>query len=249
MSRAVDAVLFDVGGVFLVPDRDKLQAVLEPFGGELTPDQAFRAHYAGTAAMDAGRAPNWLAYRDTIVRAAGVPPEQFAAAVSALEQHFFTAAVWSTVVPGTVAALRALAEDGYAVGIVSNADGTIEQMLVRHAVCQVGEGEGVPVAVVVDSTVVGIDKPDPAIFHIALERLGVDAGRTVFVGDTAHADVDGALAAGITPLHLDPFGDCPYPPGSHAHVRTLDEIAGAVEALDATRPAQARPVAAAEGSP
>ncbi len=239
MTRAVDAVLFDVGGVFLVPDRDKLQAVLEPFGGSLNPEQAFRAHYAGTAAMDAGRAPNWLAYRETTVRAAAVPAERFAAAVGALEEHFFTAAVWSTVVPGTVDALRALADDGYAVGIVSNADGTIEEMLVRHAVCQVGEGNGVPVAVVVDSTVVGIDKPDPAIFHLALERLGVAAERTVFVGDTAYADVDGALAAGIHPLHLDPFGDCPYPRGSHQHVRALEEIAAAVEGLDARKPAAA----------
>ena len=45
----------------------------------------------------------------------------------------------------------------------------IESVLGRFGVCQVGEGEGVPVVIIVDSTIVGVAKPDPAIFSFALD--------------------------------------------------------------------------------
>jgi putative hydrolase of the HAD superfamily len=75
--------------------------------------------------------------------------------------------------------------------------------------------------------VVGHAKPAPEIFRVALEKLGVAADDAVHIGDTAWADVDGARAAGVRPLHLDPFGDCPDPAGEHEHVRSLGDI-GAV---------------------
>ncbi len=47
------------------------------------------------------------------------------------------------------------------------------------------------------SSEVGRRKPDPAIFERALERLGVEPGRTLFVGDTLATDVAGAAALGM----------------------------------------------------
>jgi putative hydrolase of the HAD superfamily len=74
--------------------------------------------------------------------------------------------------------------------------------------------------------VVGVSKPDPAIFAVALEALGIpDAERStvVHVGDSLRYDVTGAIAAGVRPVHLDPHGYCPAPAG-HEHIRRLDEI-------------------------
>lgn len=51
---------------------------------------------------------------------------------------------------------------------------------------------------------VGISKPDPGIFRIALERAGVDAGRAVMVGDSWANDVAGAAAAGIRAVWFNP---------------------------------------------
>ena len=79
---------------------------------------------------------------------------------------------------------------------------------------------------VIDSAVVGVSKPDPAIFALALDALGLpDVARStvVHVGDSLRYDVAGALAAGIRPIHLDPHGYCPAPDG-HEHIRRLDEI-------------------------
>jgi putative hydrolase of the HAD superfamily len=76
--------------------------------------------------------------------------------------------------------------------------------------------------------VVGYEKPDPRIFHVALDKLGVAPERAVHVGDTACADIDGARAAGVRPLHLDPYGFCPRPAGDHEHVGSLAEVAALV---------------------
>jgi putative hydrolase of the HAD superfamily len=89
--------------------------------------------------------------------------------------------------------------------------------------------------VILDSAVVGVAKPDPAIFRIALDALGVPAGQTVLhVGDSLRYDVAGAHAAGLQPVHMDPYGFCPVP-GGHPHVRSLAELA------DLARPAISNP--------
>jgi FMN phosphatase YigB (HAD superfamily) len=49
--------------------------------------------------------------------------------------------------------------------------------------------------IIIDSKVVGVEKPDPAIFAIALEATGTVPDRTMHMGDTLVADVVGALAA------------------------------------------------------
>ena len=54
--------------------------------------------------------------------------------------------------------------------------------------------------------VVGIAKPDPRIFEIALSAMAARADGAFYVGDIAPIDVAGALAAGLTPILLDPLG-------------------------------------------
>jgi putative hydrolase of the HAD superfamily len=108
-------------------------------------------------------------------------------------------------------------------GIVSNADGTIEEQLRRNEICQVGEGLGVPVLAIVDSHIVGIAKPAAEIFRHALEPLGVSPAEATYVGDTVRYDVRGARAAGLRPVHFDPFELC-LERDDHAHVRRLIEV-------------------------
>lgn len=234
----VEAVLLDVGGVFLLPDPGTLLPVLRAAGAEADEETLGRAHYAAIATMDRA-GPDWDLYRTTLATWTGVPAAEVPRAADALGRLFLStgAGLWSRVVPGSIDALRRLAGTGVALGVVSNADGTIAELLVAGKICQVGTGEGVPVTIVVDSHVVGMAKPDPKIFEIALAELGVAPERAVHVGDTAHADVEGALAAGVRPLHLDPYDDCPYAQGHHEHVRSLDDVVELVAASAAARPA------------
>lgn len=118
---------------------------------------------------------------------------------------------------------------------MSNSDGTASTKLRRLGIAQVGPGPGVPVAAVIDSAVVGVAKPDPAIFGPALKALGVGAAAAVYVGDSAAYDVAGARAAGLRPLHLDPFGQC-RAPADHDHVASLDDVVELVAGADRLAP-------------
>jgi putative hydrolase of the HAD superfamily len=217
MTAAPRAVLLDAGGVLLLPNPWVVSAVLRAAGGAMDPDAVPRAHYAGVAAMDARKTTDWSYYHRVFVRFAGVPSGRIDDALAGLAALFRSPVptTWNVVPTGVVEHLRDLAATGVAIAVVSNADGSVESTLRR---CEI------PFDVVIDSTIVGFAKPQPEIFAIALEKLNVAACDAVHVGDMASADVDGAHAAGVRPLHLDPFGDCPYPAGHHEHVRTLADV-------------------------
>ena len=96
-------------------------------------------------------------------------------------------------------------------GVVSNASGQIEAVLGRSGVCQVGPGDGVEVRCIIDSHVVGVAKPDPAIFdHAEPHFPGLDRARIAYVGDSVTMDIAGATAAGLHPILIDPHDDHPH---------------------------------------
>jgi putative hydrolase of the HAD superfamily len=107
--------------------------------------------------------------------------------------------------PGARDGLRALSETGVRLGIVSNADGLIGQRLTEAGILQVGPGIGTEVETIIDSGAVGVMKPDPRIFHLALDAMGLDAQDTWYVGDMPGIDVVGARRAALRPIVMDPF--------------------------------------------
>jgi len=224
MSR-IDAVLLDVGGVFLLPDHGQMAAAIARAGVQVDESRLDQAHYAGVAALydfREGDREIWVAYNRAYARACGLPADTVDDAVEHLLNEFATGAVWSRVVPGSVEALRRLKANDVRLAIVSNADGNAEERLREHRICQVGTGPGVEVDAVIDSEVVGVAKPDPRIFEIALERLGVPPTAAIHVGDTPGADVDGARAAGVGPVLVDPYDL--HPELDVERVRALREV-------------------------
>ena len=77
--------------------------------------------------------------------------------------------------------------------------------------------------VIVSSGEAGADKPDPAIFRFALERVGVDPGEAIHVGDQYLQDVVGARNVGITPIFIDRFDVSPEITDC-ARIRGLTEL-------------------------
>ncbi|MPZ18461.1 MAG: HAD-IA family hydrolase [Luteitalea sp.] len=110
--------------------------------------------------------------------------------------------LWRSVMPRVPDALAKLRDLGVTLAVVSNSDGTAERSL---------EAAGLRsyLSVVIDSTIAGYEKPDPRIFHRAIEACGAQPDRTLHVGDLYHADVAGARGAGLHALLLDPFHDWP----------------------------------------
>lgn len=208
----VDAVLLDVGGVFYLPEHARVTRALATLDVVISGDRLDRAHYEGIAAIrdhvvvghHADGSAIWHAYNRAYAAACGVRTEDLDAAVDALLAEFGHGDIWTREIPGARDALRELATRGLALAVVSNADGSVEQQLRDDALCQVGPGAGVEVSAILDSTIVGVAKPDPVIFQIALALLGVPAERAIHVGDTPSADVTGARAAGVRPVLIDP---------------------------------------------
>jgi putative hydrolase of the HAD superfamily len=231
----VEAVFLDVGGVFHLPDRGRVGAALRRVGleGPFDPKVLDRAHYAGAKALEVWPTGNvrtglWAAYERAYAIAAGVPHDRLDDAVAELDVAFAEKGVWSQLASGSLDGLAALAATGVTLAIVSNSDGTLEERLRSEAICQVGPGAGVPMAIVIDSDAVGVAKPDPAIFRLALDATGVAPDRALHIGDTVGADVNGALAAGVRPVHLDPYDFCSD--NSHPHAPDLSTIAAALVA-------------------
>jgi FMN phosphatase YigB (HAD superfamily) len=204
-----DAVLFDAGGVLVLPDPTVLAPLLAPYGGSTNLDRHRRAHYAAMAVkshLDHGE-HDWSAYNDAYVRAVGVGDDAAVAAAELLGACRVPE-LWRWPIPESLAGLKLLSEGGIPLGVVSNASGQIAGVLARAGICQIGDGDGVEVRCVVDSHVVGVAKPDPAIFEHAVELFdGVDRSRIVYVGDSVTIDVKAASAAGLRPVLLDPYDD------------------------------------------
>jgi len=216
----VDAVVFDIGGVFTIRHHEVIGGALRQAGFEVPegPAAYHRAHYDAVGAMSdllktQSRVNEYepqlaLVWERGYLRSLGVPEARMDRAVrtvAALLDGRATHTVSCQILDENVVAFHRIVAAGIPVGIVSNNNGTAEAQLKILGICQAGPGPLPSVTIVVDSNVVGHSKPDPAIFAPALEALGTDPARTLYVGDTVHADVHGAQAAGMQVVQLDPY--------------------------------------------
>jgi putative hydrolase of the HAD superfamily len=230
-----DAILFDAGGVLLLPSADHTGALVGPYGGSPDPEVLMAAHFRAAHAMDHARADgdvsDWEAYHRAYVAASGVPAERLDDATAAFAAGFDHKA-WRQPVPGAAGVLARLGERGVPIGIVSNALGQVEGDLAALGICGVDTPGAARVVCVVDSHRVGVSKPDPGIFATALTALGLPASpRIAYVGDTVFYDVRASAAAGLSPLLHDPFGyhrDDPHPSGPHRNLDNLEQLLGYV---------------------
>ena len=114
-------------------------------------------------------------------------------------------------------ALDALRTRAVALGVISNMDRTLPQLLAQLGV------DGY-LSVVVSSGEAGLTKPQPEIFRVALERSGVAPEEALYVGDQYENDVLGARQAGLTPILVDRYDLFPHLT-EVTRIRSLEEVA------------------------
>jgi len=149
------------------------------------------------AGVAAGRSDRERArvYLEALFTGAGVPAERMDEVARTLRRLHEQWHLWCRTMPGTGEALDRLRAAGLRLGVVSNSDGRVEEAL-RAA------GIDDRFDVILDSALVGVEKPDPAIFRAALTALDVGPGEALYVGDLYDVDVVGARAAGIEAVLL-----------------------------------------------
>ncbi len=215
------AVFLDAGGVIVLPDRHLLARALARAGIDIDPAVVPRAHYRAVRSLDRAvrvidRAPGRSDYPGAFFPQLGIVPGRTAEALAAWERVADRSrsgvVLWSEPTAGAIDAIASLRRAGLAVVIVTNSDGHGAENLAASGFA------GVPV---IDSHVVGVAKPDPRIFEVALARAGagIRPSEVAHVGDMLSTDVAGARAAGVTPIHFDPFRACRA--RDHRHIRSL----------------------------
>ncbi len=155
----------------------------------------------------------WLEMYDLLMQEVGFEGNS-AEMGEKLYEEFGEGHRWTTF-PEVRDTLRRLHERGFILGIISNWDVRLPEIC--HAV-----GISDYLDFIISSATVGRIKPEPAIFHMALERAGVQPEEALHVGDHFYADVLGARSAGITPVLVDRHGYAPH--GDCTVIAGLDEL-------------------------
>jgi putative hydrolase of the HAD superfamily len=224
---AIQTVFLDAGGVLVNPNWSRVSRVLAGHGVTIGASALAAAEPRAKKRLDTGAviqatsdAMRGWTYFDLVLTEAGIAlSDATAAALADLHTYHQQFNLWESVpdeVQGSLASLRA---SGFRLVVVSNANGTL-----KHAFERLGLTRALDA--VFDSCDEGVEKPDPRLFRLALERTGAEARTTVHIGDFYHIDVVGARAAGITPVLLD-AADL-YPDCDCLRVRSLT---GLIEAL------------------
>jgi putative hydrolase of the HAD superfamily len=203
----ISTVLFDLGNTLRHLDHAFIAEVISQHAHAVRADDVAAAEYRGKAAVDAAfrarrignDASRQAPYFETILGALGVAQTAWAAIAAALRDENTRDCLWRIMHDDTPAVLAELRARGYTLGVVSNADG-------RAAGDLAGCGLAQHFATVIDSHLVGVEKPDPRIFELALTACGAAPEATLFIGDIYEIDVQGARNAGIEPLLIDPLG-------------------------------------------
>jgi HAD superfamily hydrolase (TIGR01549 family) len=107
--------------------------------------------------------------------------------------------LWEHVPEFVCPTLKALRGQGLRLGVVSNANGTLRVAFERIGLASFFD-------VILDSAEEGLEKPDPRLFELALQRLGVTSDRAIHVGDMYYVDVVGARSAGLAAVLVDEAG-------------------------------------------
>ncbi|HSS45182.1 MAG TPA: HAD family hydrolase [Thermoanaerobaculia bacterium] len=205
--KGIAGILFDAGGTLIHLDGER---ICRAAGLSYRRERFSEAEAAATgevrawilrhpASKDAERFPLFL---NTLLQRLGIAePDYRRQAAKDIAREHRHANLWSRAGDGARETLEKLAARSYRLGVVSNADGRVRQLLESAGIASLFE-------IILDSSEVGVEKPDPRIFIAAIERLRLPAAACAYVGDIYEIDITGARAAGLAAILI---GSCPAP--------------------------------------
>ena len=214
-AAMIETVFLDAGGVLVFPNWERVSAALARQGVDVAAQALAGAEPKAKRRLDlksliqeTSDAQRGWQFFNLILLEAGVPLSPATdVALADLRAYHDNQNLWEFVPPDVEPALERLRVLGLKLVVVSNANGRL-----RHPFDRVGLSKRVDV--LLDSFEEGVEKPDPRLFQIALERSGSRRETTMHVGDLYYVDVVGARSAGLQAVLLDaarlyPDVNCP----------------------------------------
>ena len=219
-SRPVRTMFFDAGNTLLRMNYEVLAEQIGVHGAPVEPAVVRAAEWRARVRLDATLGPGRSTESgSTSGRYLRYLLEELSVTDAATERAIAEwwrgynppVGLWHLPDPSAAVVLRTLAERGIRAAVISNSNGSVRAILTELSLAT-------HLDFVLDSAELGVEKPDPRIFRIALERAGVAAEDAVYVGDLYSVDVLGARSVGMEGILLDPGGcwgerDCPQAPG------------------------------------
>ncbi len=230
----VRAIYFDAGNTLLYPRLDERARDLTEAGFPARVEDFHAAERAAKKKLDtwlwpqirSGEVPRtidhyyWVEYLASLMGLIGAPETEHGRLIRLVADGFRNIRTWSVVMPDTPGFLASLEEQGYFLGVISNSVGTLEDQL-RHL------GLRDYFQAIFDSAIVGVEKPHPEIFRLALASAKVAADEAVFVGDTNATDMGGAQLAGWRGVLIDRVGA--YPHAACPRITSLPDLEKVLE--------------------
>jgi HAD superfamily hydrolase (TIGR01549 family) len=225
----LSTLFLDAGGVLVTPNWDRVRVALAAHGVDvsvaalLAADPLVRRDIdlgLGGAASDQQR--GWLYFNRILDHCGIVRSDATDAALDDLQAYHATHNLWERVPDGVPETLEELRRMGLALVVVSNANGRLKLLFERLRLAPFFD-------VMLDSAEEGVEKPDPRLFQLALDRSRAILAETLHVGDLYHVDVEGARRAGLDAVLLDAADlyqgyDC-------VRIRDLTELPGVVRGM------------------
>ncbi len=236
MPLPIRAIFLDAGNTLIFPRVEELAQDLTAQGYPASAEDFFAAERVGKRKLDEwlwpqierGQVPRtidhyyWGEYLRALMERIRPPEAERERLMRRVAEGFRDIQLWSRVLPETPPFLDSLRRQGYFLGVISNSVGTMEEQLGRLDLARRFD-------TILDSAVVGVEKPHPEIFKIALGRAGVRASEAVFVGDTYPTDIGGAQLAGLRGVLMDRVGA--YPHAKCPRIGSLPELLQTLETL------------------
>lgn len=229
-NRPLRAVFFDAGNTLLRMNYVAIAAELVRHGVRVEPQEVQRAEWRARVRLDdqvlALSGPgDSTESRSTADRYLGFVLDGLGVKDAATLERMVEwrrtynrpVGVWNTAEPQARDALALVRREGLRAAVISNSNGSVRSILRSLGLTS-------DLDFVLDSGEVGVEKPNPRIFELALMRADVTAAEAAYVGDLYSIDVRGARAAGIRAILLDPAGhwgarDCATAPDVLGAVR------------------------------
>jgi len=222
MDSKVKTIFFDVGNTLLFPNRERIHAPLAGRGVAADTEhlraleRRIKNEFDSLMINDGSHDHSfWWMFYTQLFADIGLKDDTLR---DELVTSIRDSSNWDQIRPGTGDELLQIASR-YRIGVISNADGRIEDVLRR---CQIADC----FLSITDSGLVGYEKPHPEIFRQALESLDAKPEESLYVGDVYSVDYMGATGAGMQAVLMDVPGA--YLNKGVARVESLTELRAAL---------------------